>query len=301
MDACMKIRVPATSANIGSGFDSLGLALNMYNYVWMEEQDGVEIISLDETPIPTDKSNLIYQSAQYLYDLCGKKLPGLKIKQLNNIPMARGLGSSSACIVAGLLGANRLLNSPLSVDDLVNIAAVKEGHPDNSTPAILGGLVTAVLDGGKVYKVKQEIMQHMRFAAFIPDFELKTEVARHALPQEIAHRDGAYNLARAALMSVSLYSGHFENLRVAAGDKLHQPYRLQYITGASEVFGLSYDLGAYATYISGAGSTLMSIISDQNSGEFEEKARKALDDMGFDKWRIEVLDIDNSGTKVTAS
>ena len=108
----IRVQVPATSANLGSGFDSLGIALTLQNQVWMEESDSLEISSKDEVPIPTDESNLIYWAAGRLYELCGRRLPGMKIIQQNDIPMARGLGSSSACIVAGLLGANRLLGSP---------------------------------------------------------------------------------------------------------------------------------------------------------------------------------------------
>ncbi|MBP3270883.1 MAG: homoserine kinase, partial [Ruminococcus sp.] len=128
----IKIQIPATSANLGAGFDALGLALTYYNHVEMEESDRVEISSADGIPVPTDESNLIYVSAKDLYEVCGKKLSGLKLVQTNNIPMARGLGSSSACIVAGLVGANTLLGSPLTTDDLVDLAAQIEGHPDNT-------------------------------------------------------------------------------------------------------------------------------------------------------------------------
>ena len=132
----IRIEVPATSANLGSGFDALGIALNKYNRVWMEEWDSVEISSVDNTKIPTDTSNLIFWAANYLYESCGHKLPGLKILQENNIPMARGLGSSSACIVAGILGANRMLGNPLSQEDLINLAAQIEGHPTTPLPPL---------------------------------------------------------------------------------------------------------------------------------------------------------------------
>ena len=153
----IKIQIPATSANLGAGYDSLGLALDFYNQVNMEESDTVDITSLDGMRIPTDKTNLIYESANDLYKVCGKTLKGLKLEQTNNIPMARGLGSSSACIVAGLVGANTMLGNPLTIDDLVDIAAQIEGHPDNTAPALLGGIVTAVFDGKKVHWVKQEV------------------------------------------------------------------------------------------------------------------------------------------------
>lgn len=293
----VKIQIPATSANIGSGYDSLGLAVNLYNYVFMRENDRVQIISRDRAPVPENANNLIYKTAKYLYEVCGRKLPGLYIEQTNNIPMARGLGSSSACIVAGLLGANRLMGNPLTKEELVNFAANLEGHPDNSTPALLGGLVTSVIEEKRVFCVKQEIKDDLRFAAFIPNFELKTSDARAVVPKEIRHRDGVYNLSRASLMSVSLYSGRYNNLRVACGDRLHQPYRLSLIWKAQEVFDLSYQLGAYAVYISGAGSTLMAIV-DRDKADFEQKARAGLDALGLQQWDLKMLSIDNTGAVV---
>lgn len=297
----IKIRIPATSANIGSGFDSLGLALNLYNYIYMEQIDGIEIKSKDHTVIPTGENNLVYKTAKHLFEICGKPFTGLHIEQENNIPMTRGLGSSSACIVGGLFGANELMGNPLSQDELVNFAAVMEGHPDNSTPAILGGLVTAVIDEGKVYCVKQEITEKLRFFAFIPDFEMSTEMARAALPQTVAHKDGVFNLSRAALMSVSLYSGKFQNLRIAAQDRLHQPYRLGLIKDGDKVFQLAYDLGAYAAYISGAGSTLMAIVDEKMAESFEAEARKGLDYLGHQSWEIKKMMIDNLGTQILAN
>ncbi len=123
----------------------------------MEESDCIDIASTDEVCVPEDENNLIYISAKDLFNVCGKKLDGLKIRQTNNIPMARGLGSSSACIVAGLVGANTLLGNPLNPDEIVDLAAQIEGHPDNTAPALLGGIVTAVFDGKKVHWVKQEV------------------------------------------------------------------------------------------------------------------------------------------------
>jgi len=292
----IKVRIPATSANIGSGFDTLGLAVSLYNYVTMEEFDGVDIRSEDATPVPTTEKNLIYATAAHFYEICGKKLSGLRIRQLNNIPMTRGLGSSSACIVGGLVGANALLGCPMGTDELVNLAAQLEGHPDNSTPAILGGLVTAVLDGGKVYHVKQEVTGHLRFCAIIPNFELRTELARQALPQTVAHKDAVFNLSRAALLSASLLSGRYQNLRTAVDDRLHQPYRLKYIPGAEEVFESAYRHGAYGCYISGAGSTLMAVVDAENT-LFFDCLKKDLGDMGLGEWQMLDLQIDNIGTK----
>lgn len=292
-----RIRVPATSANIGPGFDSLGLALKLYNTVWMDEYEGVNISTTDGTVVPLDENNLIYKSAKMLYDICGKPFKGLIIRQENNIPMTRGLGSSSACIVGGLIGANALLNEPLSKDDLVNLAAHLEGHPDNSTPAILGGLVTAVFDNNRVYSVKVPISGRIKFAAFIPDFELKTEVARAALPMEVSHKDAVFNLSRAALMTASLFSGRLDNLKLAVEDKLHQPYRLKFISGAQDIFKLADKLGAYGCYISGAGPTLMAMVNVTDVS-FKERAEAEIT-KSHSGWQTVMLDCDENGATAT--
>ena len=288
------LQIPATSANLGAGFDALGLALQFYNKVEMEESDTIDIASLDDTPVPTDERNLIYISAKDLYEVCGRKLPGLFLRQTNTIPMTRGLGSSSACIVAGLVGANTLLGCPLGTDDLVDLAAQIEGHPDNIAPALLGGIVTAVFDGRRVHWVKQEVYTKLRFVALIPDFELPTEKARACLPQTVSLKDAVYDLSRAALFSASLLTGKFENLRTAVHDKLHQPYRMALIPHAREVFDIAYAHGAYAAYISGAGPTVMAIADEENE-YFAGKMRFSLDNAGLRGWQVHDLKIDNQG------
>ncbi|MBQ8781130.1 MAG: homoserine kinase [Oscillospiraceae bacterium] len=293
----IKIQIPATSANLGAGFDALGLALSYYNYVNMEEADGIFISSLDDTPVPTDENNLIYHTAKTLFDICGRPLRGLRIEQQNNIPMARGLGSSSACIIAGLMGANTLMGNPLGLDDLVNLSAQIEGHPDNTAPALLGGIVTAVFDGRTVHWVKQEVFTTLKFVVAIPDFELKTEKARACLPSEISHKDAVYNLSRAALFSASLLTGKFENLRTAVHDRLHQPYRMELIPHGREVFDIFYSLGAYAAYLSGAGPALMAIVDGENEF-FCGKLKFALEKIGLKDWEVHELHIDNDGTKL---
>lgn len=293
----IKIQIPATSANLGAGFDALGLALTFYNYVEMEQSDRIEISSADGLEIPTDEKNLIYVSAKDLFKVCGKKLEGLKLIQTSNIPMARGLGSSSACIVAGLVGANHMLGNPLTTDDLVDLAAQIEGHPDNTAPALLGGIVTAVFDGRKVHWVKQEVYTKLKFVAIIPDFELKTEKARACLPTEVSHKDAVYNLSRAALFSASLLTGKFENLRTAVHDKLHQPYRMELIPHCREVFDIAYTHGAYGAFISGAGPTVMAIVDEENE-YFAGKMKFSLENAGLSGWDVHEFRIDNCGTKI---
>lgn len=293
----IKIQIPATSANLGAGFDALGLALSFYNYAEMEENDVIDISSTDGLDVPCDKNNLIYKSVKDLYDVCGKTLKGLTLRQTSNIPMTRGLGSSSACIIAGLVGANTMLGNPLTKDDLVDLAAQIEGHPDNTAPALLGGIVTAVFDGKKVHWVKQEVYTKLKFVALIPDFELKTEKARACLPKEISHKDAVYNLSRAALFSASLLTGKFENLRTAVHDRLHQPYRMELIPNCREVFDIAYNHGAYGVYISGAGPTVMAIVDEENT-YFGGKTKFSLDNAGLTGWQVKELYIDNNGTQL---
>ncbi|MGX8701572.1 homoserine kinase [Caproiciproducens sp.] len=295
----IRIQVPATSANLGSGFDSLGIALDLYNQVWMEESDTVDISSKDNIQVPTDDSNLIFWAAKQVYERCGRKLPGLKIVQLNNIPMARGLGSSSACIVAGISGANRLLGGPLSVQELINLAAEIEGHPDNTTPAIEGGLAASAMEAGRVYSVSVPVSEKIRFALFIPPFELKTEKARSVLPKEYSRSDAVYNLSRSALMAASLFSGKLENLRVAVQDKIHQPYRANLIDHLDDVFRLSYELGSLGTYVSGAGPTIISMIDASDTDVFAKYAANHLEEKGITGWEIKILNTDSKGAQIS--
>lgn len=295
----IRIQVPATSANLGSGFDSLGIALNLYNQVWMEESDTLEISCKDDVVVPTDKSNLIFWAANRLYELCGRKLPGMKIILLNNIPMARGLGSSSACIVSGILGANRLLGGPLSQQDLVNLAAEIEGHPDNTTPAIEGGLVASAIEAGRVYSVSVPVSDKIRFALFIPPFELPTEKARAVLPKDYSRSDAVYNLSRSALMTASLFSGRLENLRVAVQDKIHQPYRSGLIQNLDDVFRLSYELGSLGTYISGAGPTIISLLGAEDTETFARYASSRLEEKGITGWQTCILEADPVGAQIS--
>ena len=295
----IRIQVPATSANLGSGFDSLGIALTLYNQVWMEEDDKLDISCKDSVVVPTDESNLIYWAVKQLYQECGRKLPGLRLIQENNIPLARGLGSSSACIVAGILGANRLLGNPFSRSDLINLAAKIEGHPDNTSPAIEGGLVTSAMEGGRIYSVSVPVSDKLQFAVFIPPFELKTEMARSVLPETYSRADVVYNLSRSALMTASLFSGKLENLRVAVGDRIHQPYRSGLIENFDNVFRMSYELGSLGTYISGSGPTIIAMVPTDNMDTFIAHAENHMKEKGIVGWDIRLLSVDSKGAQVS--
>ena len=293
----IKITVPATSANLGSGFDSLGLALTMYNTIYLEEYDGIDIVSLDDVEVPTDESNLIYSSAKRIYEILDKPFKGLKIRQKNDIPMARGLGSSSACLVGGLMGANALLGNALTKDELINLSAAIEGHPDNTTPAILGGLVTCAVDHGKVYSVSVPVDGHAKFVALIPPETLKTSHARSVLPQTVSRENSVFNLSRAALMTASLFSGRLENLKIATDDMLHQPFRMGLIKGADTAFRVAYETGAYGVYISGAGSTVMAIVDDKDD-TYAARIGVELKKNGIFNWTVTELRTDSKGADI---
>ena len=237
------VTVPATSANVGAGFDSLGLAVSMHNVFTFEESDRIQISSVDGTHVPAGSNNLVYRSARVVYDQLGIPLKGLRITQRNDIPMARGLGSSSACIVAGIMGANALLGGKLTERQMLTLATAIEGHPDNVAPAMLGGFVTSK--------------------------------ARAALPAMVSHKDAVYNLSRAALATAAFCEGNYALLGVATKDVLHQKYRLPLIEGGDDIFELAQDLGAQAVYISGAGPTIMAVVHKDDT-EFFTRAEAAL-------------------------
>lgn len=287
------VKIPATSANVGAGFDSLGLAVALYNELHLQEDDGVHIQSLDGVEIPLDESNLVYTTVRDMFELCGRPFRGLMLGQINSIPLSRGLGSSSACIIGGLLGANHMLGHPFSRQEIINLAASIEGHPDNTTPALLGGFVASVFDGSEVHFVRQELHAGLQFAALIPDFELRTSLARSALPKRIGHKDAVYNLSRAALMSASLATGSYHNLRCAAQDRLHQSCRLALMDGAERAMKILEE-ESYCVYVSGAGSTLMAMVPGSDKS-FHERMRPRLDAQGFAAWKLMMLDADNTG------
>ncbi len=294
----IKVTVPATSANVGAGFDSLGLAVSMYNTATFEECDHLEITSSDGTIVPHGPSNLIYRSVKTVFDQVDRPLKGIKITQTNPIPMARGLGSSSACIIAGLLGANAILGNPLTQRQLLTLATAIEGHPDNVAPAFLGGFVASAYDEGQVYSVKKNISDQLAFAAFIPNFRLLTEKARAALPQQVPYKDAVYNLSRAALATAAFCDGEYELLRVATKDALHQQYRLPLIPGGEEIFELAQELGAYAVYISGAGPTIMAVVHRDNEDFFAQAEEMMMEDDKMRAFSLRRLLADNRGAVV---
>lgn len=291
----IKVRVPATSANMGPGFDCLGVALNLYNEYGFEEiEDGLVFEGFPKEF--SNKDNIIYKSMLKVFEVCKYKIKGIKIKLLkNDIPIARGLGSSSSCIVAGLVGANNLLGNKLSKNDLLNLAVEIEGHPDNVAPALFGGIVIAVIENGKTIYEKIENKNNLSFISIIPDFKLETEKARSVLPKNLTYEDSVYNIGRAALIAIGLNNGNNEILRIACKDKLHEPYRNSLIKGIDLIKKEAYNNGALASYLSGAGPTIMIIV--ERLGCFTKSMEAFLKDMKF-SYKILELSVDIKGAIV---
>ncbi len=294
-----RVIVPATSANLGPGFDCMGVALNLYNMIDVEESgDGlqIEINGLGKEKIPINENNLIYKSMKLVFDRVGYAPKGLRIIQTNEIPLTRGLGSSAACIVGGIFAANQIIGQKLTLEELEIMAAIADGHPDNTTPVIRGGLVTTVLEDDEVYHVDIEIPDNLKFAAFIPDFTLSTAKARRILPGRISHKDAVFNAGRAALLVASLVSGKFENLAHALEDRLHQPYRKKLIPDMDRIFEASMKNGAKGCYLSGAGPTLISIL-DNHYEKFLDQMNLYLETLSTG-WEIKILELNKKGVEI---
>ena len=200
---------------------------------------------------------------KHCFDKAGYKIKGLEISELKqDVPVSRGLGSSSTCIVGGLVGANEILGKKFSNEELLEMAVEIEGHPDNVAPALLGGMVVAIVDENKTFYDKVDVKKGIKFVSIIPNFRLSTKKARSVIPQEISLKDGVYNVSRAALMVACFSSGKYELIKYACKDAFHQNYRSKLIPGFEEVYNKSYELGAWGCYLSGAGPTIMAIINE---------------------------------------
>lgn len=293
----IKVKVPATTANMGPGFDSIGMALQLYNIVYAEEiAEGLEIVIQNgNKDIPTGPTNLIYQTICHFYKEIGKEVPGIRIIQQDSIPHTRGLGSSAACIVAGLHIANALSNSFFSKEELVQMAAQLEGHPDNTTPALLGGMTIGAMSETDMKYVKINVAENIHFAVMIPDFTLSTKLAREALPKQIPLADGIFNASRAALLTASMITGDVENLTMAMEDKFHEPYREKLIPHMSEIIEKAKGCGAKGAFLSGAGPTLIAVI--KNVVSFRKEMAIYLEGLE-QEWQIQMLQADSAGAKV---
>jgi homoserine kinase len=261
------VQVPATTANLGPGFDCLGMALRLHNIVELATTaSGLQIDIQGEgiDLLPTNISNLVYRSVATLFQYVGEPVPGLCIRLQNRLPLMGGLGSSSAAIVGGLVAANVLLGDRLTRDDVLKLAVEIEGHPDNVAPALLGGLVVVTSDRtGPVYRRLE--VPTFDIVVVTPDFRLSTARARAALPKDIPLADAIFNLGRAALVVHALVNADFDLLSTAMDDRLHQVYRMPLIPGLADVFEAARKSGAAGVALSGAGPSVVAFASGNHA------------------------------------
>lgn len=257
------------------------MSIDLYNSITIEKSDELEIIlpNKDIGKIPTDSTNLIIQAMKKTFSSAKENLPPFRMTQVNNIPYARGLGSSAACVVGGIVAANHLLDNKLSFDDMLKIAISFDGHPDNVLPAFTGGLTAATMDNDDVKFVKLLPHKKFSFVFIIPNYELKTDVSRKVLPTEYSKHDAVSSVSKAVVLTTSLVSGNEENLKVACDDLLHQPYRKSFIENFDKIKATAYKLGADAFYLSGAGPTMACIISCE-SNKFIDTLKSNLKSLG---------------------
>ncbi|MBQ3337737.1 MAG: homoserine kinase [Selenomonadaceae bacterium] len=274
------VRVPGTSANCGPGFDCLGLATTIYNYLDLTLLHGnkivVEAAGEGAENIPRGKRKLTWQAVQRLLQEVGREtdFKGAIIRTRNNVPISRGLGSSSTAIVGGLVAANEILGAPLTRQELLKLATELEGHPDNVAPALFGGFTVSVMDKGAVQTFSFQPRIKLKLIVAVPDFELSTRLARKVLPKNISMKDAIFNVSRASMLIAALVEGREDLLPLAFDDALHQPYRKKLVPGMTEVFEAAKAAGALGAAISGAGSCLIAFTTTRSG--LEEKISSAM-------------------------
>lgn len=256
------VAVPATSANLGPGFDALGMAVDIVNRVDVQPHEAWEIVMVGEGAerLPLGDRNLMFRSISTAARRWGLSLPPARLECSNVIPLSRGLGSSSAAIVAGLVIANQLGGKSKSHDDLLQLASEIEGHPDNVTPALLGGVQACALVDGRVMHARVPLKHQLSLALYVPDAPMPTREARKVVPRRIDLHDAVYNISRACLLVAGLASGELAALRAGTQDQLHQPARMRLFPAMPVLFHAALEAGALGVYLSGAGSTIVALV-----------------------------------------
>ncbi|HZP25934.1 MAG TPA: homoserine kinase [Dehalococcoidia bacterium] len=288
------VQVPASSANLGPGFDCLGLAVSVYLRVSCEERPSGLVVKANEAGIALDERNLVVRAIFAVFAAAGRTRPGLSVDIENGIPLSRGLGSSAAAISAGLVLGNELLGRPYDRGQLLRIGLPLEGHPDNLAPALFGGLqVSSVAEDGEVVRVGVAMPRPPDIALFIPDFLMSTSEARRVLPDSFSKADAVFNTGRSSLLVAALAAGDFGALRRAMEDRIHQPYRASIFPDLPRLISAALEAGAAGAALSGAGSTVVALCEADPSPVAEAMA--ALGVPG----RATVTSVDVAGASVS--
>ncbi|MGF1589011.1 MAG: homoserine kinase [Pleurocapsa sp.] len=296
------VNVPATTANLGVGFDCLGAALTLANKFQFAIVDTATKLTItvsgkEAQKVGTGENNLIYRSLLQLYQRIGQTPPNLEITIELGVPLARGLGSSATAIIGGLLGANSLAGNPLSQSEIMAMAIALEGHPDNVVPALLGNCLLSVEDAGKWQICSIPWHRDIIPVVAIPNFELSTREARSVLPSKYSRSDAIFNISRLGLLLRALETNNAEWLKTALSDKLHQPYRQKLIPGYHQVQQAAISAGAYGMVISGAGPTLLALTNPETVQRVVKSMTETWASIGIDAM-VRSLAIDTVGATV---
>jgi homoserine kinase len=294
----ISVRVPATSANLGPGYDAVGLALTLSMRIGLDRapQPEIEVRGSGADLIPTGPEHPAYRAARFVAELVGEPDIHFRLLQENSIPPTRGLGGSAAALVGGAVAANDLFGGQIAAPDLLNIVCELDGHPDNAAPALLGGLVIGTLTPTGVSAVRLE-PKNLKVVVAVPDFAVSTTAARRALPDSVPHRDATFNVGRSGLLLGALATGEYQLLRIAMQDRLHQPYRSHLIPGLEDVIDAALANGAYGACLSGSGPTVLAFAPETNALEIASAMKTAFEvrDVQAESW---ALDVDLAGARV---
>ncbi|NGQ94283.1 homoserine kinase [Brevibacillus sp. SYP-B805] len=299
----VRVRVPASTANLGPGFDAIGMAFQLYTDIAMQTAEETTITLKGEElgSLPADKSNLLYQTAARLFQLAGLAVPELSIEVETQTPLTRGLGSSASAIVGALTAANLLAGEPFSREELFAIATEMEGHPDNVGASLFGGIIVATMPeagSSKVPYVRFSVPAGLNTLAVIPDYWLSTDQARHVLPESYSRADLVYNVGHSSLLVAALAQGRLDLLATAMRDRIHQPYRAPLVPGMAEMLAEATDHGALGAALSGAGPTTLFFYA----GDKQKESLLAFIEGIMAKYRISYrameLPVDEHGVRI---
>lgn len=289
----MYISVPATSANMGAGFDSLGVALKLYNHIEITRSRFFSIALHGEGAhfLKTKKGNIFLNIFDKTYEELTGRREAFRFKFENNIPLSRGLGSSSAVIVSAITAARAMARLPFDRAAIISRALTYEHHPDNITPATYGGFCVCAVEQERVWHIKTALEAKLRAVIVIPNKPISTRHSRNALPKRMPTEDAAFNISRSSLLTAALITRNYDYLRVASQDKLHQMIRMRFLPQLFEVQKTALDSGALMSTLSGSGSSFFSLASDQDAAEKIARALAAQ----FPSFRVEIVEFDTQG------
>lgn len=298
----MKLKVPATTANLGPGFDCLGAALSLYNefeinVVRSKQKLKIDVEGVDVDLVSKDENNFVYKAIKKIFKITNNAIPSLEIYIKNNIPLQRGLGSSATAYVAGVIAGNILCGEPLSEYELIALAAELEGHPDNVVPCMFGGLCITTAIDGKIKFVKLSVPKDLSVLVLIPDEKISTEKARKILPKKVNFKDAIKNVGNVALLVSSFITKKYEFLKFATQDFLHQPYREKLMPWMNKIFKICLDNKALCCMLSGSGSSVIAVykkfeLNDNLLNKIKEELRKIID------CEIKILSFINQGIEI---